>query len=137
MCADKKAKEPEQKIEQPKIMTRPLPEILDELENYIKRVEEAVRQARAAAKDARDAAAEAKLSGEKAADAAKKAAEAAVSKVREEAVRANEAVNNRVTDLEAALSGLEENAKQEAFAIDQALLEAQRKHIEESPFLKN
>ncbi|MBI2979628.1 MAG: hypothetical protein HYY41_02210 [Chloroflexi bacterium] len=42
---------------QPKIMTKPLPEILDELENYIKRVEEAVRQAQAAARESREAAA--------------------------------------------------------------------------------
>lgn len=122
---------------QPKIMTKPLPEILDELENYIKRVEEAVREARAAAKDAREAAAQAKLSGEKAADAAKKAADAAVAEVRDEAARANEAMNVRVTDLEAELNELKENTKQEAFAVDQALLEAQRKHIEESPFLRN
>ena len=119
----------------PKIMTKPLPEILDELEDYIKRVEEAVREARAAAKDAREAAAQAKLSGEQAAAAAKQAADAAVAKVRDEAARANAAVNARITDLEAELNDLRENAKQEAFAVDQALLEAQRKHIEESPFL--
>ena len=41
-------------VVQPKIMTKPLPEILDELEDYVKRVEEAVRQAHAAAKDAWD-----------------------------------------------------------------------------------
>lgn len=122
---------------QPKIMTKPLPEILDELENYIKRVEEAVREARAAAKDAREAAAQAKLSGENAAEAAKKAADAAVAAVREEAARANKAVNVRVTDLETEVNEFKENAKQEAFAVDQALLDAQRKHLEESPFLRN
>ncbi len=133
----KTSQEPEQvKKEQPKIMTKPLPDILDELENYIMRVEEAVREARAAAKDAREAAAQAKLSGEMAAEAAKKAADAAVAKVREEAARANEAVNTRVTDLEIELNELKEKVKQEAFAVDQALLEAERKHIEESPFLK-
>ncbi len=125
------------KQEQPKIMTKPLPEILDELENYIKRVEEAVGQARAAAKDAWEAAGQAKLSGEKAAEAAKKAADTAVAKVRDEAARANEAVNARVTDLETELNELRESVKQEAFAVDQALLDAQRKHIEESPFLKS
>jgi len=121
---------------QPKIMTKPLPEILDELEDYTRRVEEAVKLAHGAAKESREAAAQAKLSGEKAAEAARKAAEEAVSKVRDEASRANEAVNERVTDLETELNELKENAKQEAFAMDQALLEAQRKHIEESPFLK-
>ncbi len=120
---------------QPKIMTKPLPEILDELENYIKRVEEAVKLAQAAAKESREAAAQARISGEKAAEAAKKAAEAAVAKVREEAVKAINAVNARVTDLEAEHNELIENVKQEAFAMDQALLDAQRKHIEESPFL--
>jgi colicin import membrane protein len=66
---------------QPKIMTQPLPMILDELENYIKRVEEAVKQAQAAARDSREAAAQAKESGEKAAEAARKAAQEAVAKV--------------------------------------------------------
>ena len=133
----KGSREPEQvKKEQPKIMTKPLPEILDELESYITRVEEAVRQARAAVKDAWEAAGQAKLSGEKAAEAAKKAADDAVFKVRDEAVRANEAVNARVTDLEAKLNELKENVKQEAFAVDQALLDAQSKHIELSPFIK-
>ncbi len=124
------------KIE-PKIMTKPLPEILDELENYIKRVEEAVRDARAAAKDAREAAAQAEISGQNAAEAAKKAANAAVAEVREESARANKAVNTRVTDLENEVSEFKDNAKQEAFAVDQGLLESQRKHLEESPFLKN
>ncbi|MFC1956577.1 hypothetical protein ACFLWZ_08740 [Chloroflexota bacterium] len=36
---------PDMETRQPKIMTMPLPEILEELENYIKRVEEAVKQA--------------------------------------------------------------------------------------------
>ena len=139
-AAEKRQKESQESEpvgkEQPKIMTKPLPEILDELENYIKRVEEAVRQARAAAKDAWEAAEQAKLSGEKAAKAAKEAADAAVIRVRDEAARANEAVNTRVTDLEAGLNELKENVKQEAFAVDQALLDAQKKHIEESPFLK-
>jgi t-SNARE complex subunit (syntaxin) len=59
----------------PKIMTKPLPVILDELENYIHRVEEAVKLAQAAAKDSRAAADQARESGEKAAEAARKAAE--------------------------------------------------------------
>ena len=136
-AAEKKQKESQQPVEkeQPKIMTKPLPEILDELENYVKRVEEAVKQARASAEDAREAAAQAKTSGEKSAEAAKKAADAAVAKVAAEATRADEAISARVTDLEAELNGLKENVKQEAFAVDQALLDAQRKHLEESPFL--
>ena len=38
--------------QQPKIMTKPLPEILDEMESYIKRVEGTVRQAQITAKAA-------------------------------------------------------------------------------------
>jgi len=68
-------------VKQAKIMTLPLPQILDELESYIRRVEDAVKQAQTAAKDSREAADQAKVSGEKAAEAARKAAEAAVAKV--------------------------------------------------------
>jgi len=41
----------EMEVRQPNIMTKPLPQILDELESYIRRVEEAVKQAQAAAKE--------------------------------------------------------------------------------------
>jgi F0F1-type ATP synthase membrane subunit b/b' len=117
---------------QPKIMTKPLPEILDELEDYIKRVEEAVKQAQAAARESREAAAQAKLSGEKAAEAAKKAADAAVARVREEAARAIEALG---TKFEREMSALEERATQEAQALDRAFLALKEKHIKDSPFL--
>jgi colicin import membrane protein len=125
------AQEPE-KI-QPKIMTKPLPMILDELEDYIKRVEEAVKQAQAAARDSREAAAQAKLSGEKAAEAAKKAADAAVARVREEAARALEALGIRV-DRE--MNTLKEKITQEALALDKAFLALKEKHSAESPFMK-
>ncbi len=82
--------------QQPAIMTKPLPMILDELENYIRRVEEAVREARAAAADSRQAADDAKAAGEQAASAARKAAEAAVAQVRDEAARAAEALSDRI-----------------------------------------
>jgi F0F1-type ATP synthase membrane subunit b/b' len=125
---------------QPKIMTKPLPEILDELENYIKRVEEAVRQAQAAARDSREAANQAKISGEKAAEAAKKAADAAVAKVREEATRAIGALDNRVSEIEAEIKAqidtLEEKVTQEALALDTAFLALRNEHSGESPFLK-
>jgi len=64
--------------EAPKIMTKPLPQILDDLEEYIRLVEEAVRQARAAAKESMEAAAQAKAAGEKAAADASAKAEAAL-----------------------------------------------------------
>jgi uncharacterized phage infection (PIP) family protein YhgE len=121
---------------QPKIMTKPLPEILDELENYIRKVEEAVYQAQAAAKDSREAAAQAKESGEKAADAAKKAADAAVAKVREEAHKAIDALGMKVSDLENELNMLKEKMSQEALALDRAFLAAKERHIEDSPFLE-
>lgn len=51
---------------QPKIMTRPLPTILDELESYIQRIEEMVAQAQATATQAGIHAEEAKIAGERA-----------------------------------------------------------------------
>ena len=118
---------------QPKIMVKPLPEILDELENYIKRVEEAVKQAQSAARESREAAAQAKLSGEKAAEAAKKAADAAVARVREEAARAVEALGMR---MDKELDDIREKVTQEATALDKAFLALKERHIKESPFFQ-
>jgi hypothetical protein len=67
-------------IKAPEIMTKPLPQILAELEDYIGRVEEAVRQAKIAAKESREAAARAKEAGEKAAAEAAAKAEKAVTR---------------------------------------------------------
>ena len=129
--------EPEKTEErQPKIMTKPLPEILDELENYIGRVEEAVRQAQAAARESREAAAQARVSGEKATEAAKKASEAAVAKVKEEAAKAIDSLGTKFSVIESEMNTLNEKVRQEALAVDQALLAAKGKHIEESPFLE-
>jgi uncharacterized phage infection (PIP) family protein YhgE len=121
---------------QPKIMTKPLPEILDELEDYIRRVEEAVKQAQAAAKESRQAAAQAKESGEKAADAAKKAADATVAKVREEATRGIDAANDRIAVIESDLQKLKDDVTQEVIAIDRAFLAAKDSHVEQSPFFQ-
>jgi hypothetical protein len=123
-------------VSQPKIMTKPLPEILDELENYIKRVEEAVRLAQGAAKEARSAADMAKQAGEEAAGAARKAAEAAVAKVRDEAAKAADALNDRILELSERLDCFEENAKQEAIALDDAFLALKDRHLEQSPFFQ-
>ena len=68
-------------IKEPKIMSMPLPMILDELEKYIQLVEEHVRASKEAAALSAQKADEAKLSGQLAGDAARKAAEAAVAKV--------------------------------------------------------
>ena len=124
----------------PRIMTQPLPQILDDLEEYTKRVEEAARQAR-------EAAAQAKASGERAAEAARKAAEAAVAAVREEANRATNALREetnkatnalgaRVSTLETELSTLKENVTQEAQSLDKAFVALKNSHVEGSPFLK-
>jgi len=76
---------PNEKDTTPKIMTKPLPEILDELEEYIQQVEKAVKEAREAAAESQAAASEARAAGQEAAAAARKAAEAAVAKVVQEA----------------------------------------------------
>ena len=68
-------------IKEPKIMSMPLPMILDELEKYIQLVEEHVRASKEAAALSAQKADEAKVSGQLAGDAARKAAEAAVAKV--------------------------------------------------------
>ena len=134
---EKGYQEPEKiAVKQPKIMTKPLPEILDELENYIMRVEEAVKQAQAAAKESREAAAQARISGEKAAEAAKKAAEAAVARVREESAKAVDALGIRVSGIESELNDLKGKVSREALAVDRAFLALKDRHIEESPFLE-
>lgn len=117
----------------PKIMVKPLPEILDELEDYIRRVEEAVKQAQAAARESREAAAQAKLSGEQAAEAAKRAADAAVARVREEAAKAVEALSIK---MERELNTIKEKVTQEANALDKAFLALKERHIKESPFFQ-
>jgi hypothetical protein len=120
----------------PKIMTKPLPVILDELESYIRKVEEAVRLAQGAAKEARNAADMAKQAGEDAAGAARKAAEAAVAKVRDEAARVADSLSERIADVCERLDSFEEKAKQEAIALDDAFLALKDRHLEQSPFFE-
>ncbi|MFA5308650.1 MAG: hypothetical protein WC370_04075 [Dehalococcoidales bacterium] len=127
---------PEPEEIQPAIMTKPLPVILDELENYIRRVEDAVKLAQAAARDSREAADQARESGERAAEAAKKAAEAAVAKVREESARKADALNDRINEVVENLSSLEDKVKQEVIALDDAFEALKVRHVEQSPFFK-
>jgi len=61
-------------IETKKIMTKPLPQILDEIEDSIKSADEAARNARKSAEEARKA-------GEKAATEAAKAASQAIANI--------------------------------------------------------
>ena len=76
-----------------KTLGKPLPQILDE-------IDDSIRFANEATKDARQAAEEARRTGEKAANEARKAAEVAVAKVREEAIKTINALGVRVSTLE-------------------------------------
>ena len=81
--------------ERPKIMTKPLPEILDE-------IDASIRLANEAASDARKAAEEARRAGEKAANEAARVAAEAISKVEKVANEAMELAKLlRATILEA------------------------------------
>lgn len=66
---------------QPKIMVKPLPEILDELEDGIKRLDQAIKASEKATKEAKAAAAEARQAGLKAAGEAARVAEEATAKL--------------------------------------------------------
>ncbi len=82
-----------------KIMTQPLPQILDEIENSIKLADEAARNAREAAEEARKA-------GEKAAKEAERVASEAISKVEaiaRKALQLAELLNAAVTEAAAGL----------------------------------
>lgn len=88
-----------------KIMTQPLPQILDEIEDSISLANEA-------GKDARKAAEEARLAGEKAANEAARVAAEAIAKVEQMAKEAlqlakllNSAITEAATGLERKLSG--------------------------------
>ena len=98
-----KSPQPEEEMERPidstKIMTEPLPRILDEIDN-------SVRSAHEAAKDARKAAEEARQAGEKAVtEAARVAAEAIarVEQVAQDALRLAELLESAVTEAAAGL----------------------------------
>jgi uncharacterized protein (UPF0147 family) len=83
------------KEEKPKkIMTQPLPQILDEIENSIRLADEA-------AKNAREAAEEARKAGEKAAREAERAASKAISRVEKianDALQLAELLNSAVKE---------------------------------------
>lgn len=72
----KEENKPEKSVQTSKIMTKPLPQILDEIEESILKADEA-------AKNARDAAEEARRAGEKAASEASKVAAQAIARVEE------------------------------------------------------
>jgi len=91
-------------IEIRKIMTKPLPQILDEIEDSIKSSDEAAKQAREAAEEARKA-------GEKAASEAARVAAEAIARVEDTAKKAmqlaellNLAIMDGITAVEKRLS---------------------------------
>jgi hypothetical protein len=133
MTTTTKSEQPE--IRQPKIMTKPLPEILDELENYVRRVEDAVKLAQDAARDSREAANQAKLAGEKAAETAKKAAEAAIAKLKQEVLDGDGVLGQKISGLSETLNTLVANVTREALAIDKAIMAFKDHHVEGSPFI--
>ncbi len=82
-----------------KIMTQPLPQILDEIEDSIRLADEA-------AKNAREAAEEARKAGEKAANEAARVAAAAISRVEQiakNALQLAELLNSAVTEAAVAI----------------------------------
>jgi Cdc6-like AAA superfamily ATPase len=92
-------------IETKKIMTQPLPQILDE-------IEDSIRLANEAAKDARQAAEEARKAGEKAANEAARVAAEKISKVEQMAKNAMQqaellklAIMDAIAAIEKRLSG--------------------------------
>ncbi|MFH1647778.1 MAG: hypothetical protein ABID71_08870 [Chloroflexota bacterium] len=82
-----------------KIMTQPLPQILDEIENSIRMADEAADSARKAAEEARRA-------GEKAAKEAERVASEAIArveKIAKDALKLAELLNSAVTEAVAVL----------------------------------
>jgi hypothetical protein len=105
-----------------KIMLKPLPDILDELEAMHNENAALIEELRELIKEGKEAIRQTRLAGEKASEAAIKAVEKAAVKIRE--------------DTTAMIASLGNDMRQEALAVDRALLAAKEKHIAESPLLK-
>lgn len=82
-----------------KTMTMPLPQILDELEDYIKRVEEATLRAEEATTEAHKAAGEARLAGIKAGKEAAKAAKEQISDVEDRLLNAIASLDGELSEV--------------------------------------
>jgi hypothetical protein len=102
-----------------KIMTKPLPEILDGLEEYQEALKSAVEQANKAAQDAYNAAAK------------------AVMDVEIRLVKRIEALTKDLNDAKHQTQKLMENVASEAVAVDKAMAEAKNIHSMNSPFLEH
>jgi hypothetical protein len=104
-------------VEDRKIMTTPLPAILDELEDYQRALKDAVDQANQAAEDAREAASKA---------------------VKEVEDKLTKIMNRMTADLcstKDELHKLANDVSLEASAVDKAMTEAKNIHAANSPFL--
>lgn len=81
-----------------KIMSKPLPEILDELDEAIAELRQATKEAKEATAVAKEAAQTAKLAGEYAGAQAKEAAEAALAETRDNLMKEIEGVRQLAID---------------------------------------
>lgn len=145
----------------PKIMVQPLPQILDELEEYIRYVEEIVKLAQAAAGEAKAHAENARLAGEKAAEGAAAemaerikdigakamqalgTAESAREKAEEagkEAAGVAQATADKALDyfrkLQAEHDKLKKEVMQLALAVNQAWVKGNETYLENTPYLR-
>lgn len=111
--------------QEPKIMIKPLPVILDDLENMHNENKALIEELRELIKEGREAIRQTRVAGEKAAEAALKLVEALV-EAAEVAIR---------EDTTAMIASLASEVRFEALAVDRAMLAAKEKHIAESPFL--
>ena len=110
-----------------KIMTRTLPTILDELDNYIQRVEMMVKESREtteeyhkAAETSGQKAEEAKIAGQEAVIAARKAAEAVVAQVKKDLVDEILGLEEDMSSLRSAINQAVSRAN-DAYALAQAM----------------
>ena len=60
-----------------------------------------------------------------------------MAKVRDEAAKRADALNDRISEVSESLDNLEDKVKQEVIALDESFLALKDKHIEQSPFFKS
>ena len=107
-------------IEKKKIMTKPLPQILDEIEDSLKLADEA-------AKNAREAAEEARMAGERAATEAARVAAEAIARVDQSAKDAMQLAELTKSALLDAVVAIEKRLSGQAFTIKSTQKESKRK----------
>ncbi len=123
----------EEATQSSKIMTMPLPQILEELDNAIKQVAEAVDSTNEAAQGAREAAANARIAGKNAAAEAQKAVEKEVGSLEEKVDAMIGGINGRLRKLTALVEAnqeLTERINRAQVASLNAATEAYNKEIE-------